>query len=594
MPLPQEFIDKLKFANPIEDVMGSYVTLKRTGRDYICLCPFHNEKTASCHVHTDKQYFHCFGCGAGGDVITFVMKYQNLDYWEAVKWLAERGNIPLPENNGYNSQKAENKKRIYEMNKQAARFFYSQLKTPAGKSCLDYLINKRKLSIETIKKYGMGYAPNSWNALKNHLLSLGYKEDEMISASLISRSQHNTKNTYDFFVNRAMFPFIDLTGHIVGFGGRALSPDDKRKYLNSKDTPCYSKEGFLFSLNFAKNAAVKDRKIILCEGNLDVISLSQAGFENAVASCGTALTDRQARSLTQYADHIIICYDADEAGQKATSKAIKILDNTGFKTTVVKIKGAKDPDEFLKLYGPVKFKSLLKGSEGSIEYELKKCREGIDADTDLGKIEYLKKAYRVLAAINSPVERDIYMSKLADETRVSKEAIRQEVESLHRKAVKKQEQINYQKMITFTDVKRDPINPQAYEHRREAQAEEGIIYYLYANPDKCTQLCSEITPQEFVTDFNRRVFECLSDKIQASVDYSVSTLNAEFSPDEMGKIVGILTHFEQLGVDDTVCKDYIRVLKSYNRSLSQQDATSSNENFIKALDQMRADSQAKQ
>ena len=587
MALPQEFIERLKAANPIEEIMDNYVTLKRTGRDYICLCPFHNEKTPSCHVHTDKQFFHCFGCGAGGDVITFVMKYQNLDYWEAVKWLAERANLTLPDNNGYNSKKAENKKRIYEMNKEAARFFYSQLKTEAGKACLDYLINKRKLSFETIKKYGMGFAPNSWNALKNHLMSLGYTEDELISASLISRSQHNTKNTYDFFVNRAMFPFIDLTGHIVGFGGRALSPDDKRKYLNSKDTPCYSKEGFLFSLNFAKNAAVKERKIILCEGNLDVISLNQAGFENAVASCGTALTDRQARSLTQYADHIIICYDADEAGQKATSKAIKILDNTGFKTTVVKIKGAKDPDEFLKLYGPVKFKSLLKGSEGSIEYELKKCREGIDTETDLGKIDYLKRAYRVLASLSSPVERDIYISKLADETRVSKEAIRQEVESLRRKAYKKQEQIQYQRMVSFTDVKRDPINPQAYEHRREADAEEGLIYYIYAHPDSCEKVCSQISPQEFVTDFNRRVFESLTSKIKSADDYSVSTLNAEFSPDEMGRIIGMLGKYEKLGVDEAVCSDYIGVLKSYAQSNQMADAASSDESFMKALEQMR-------
>ncbi|MBO5577256.1 MAG: DNA primase [Ruminococcus sp.] len=587
MPLPQDFIDRLKAANPIDEVMGSYVTLKRAGRDYVCLCPFHNEKTPSCHIHPDKEFFHCFGCGAGGDVITFVMKYHNLDYWEAVKMLAERGNVPLPENTGYSDAGAQNKKRIYEMNKQAARFFYSQLKTEAGKACLDYLINKRKLSVETIKKYGMGFAPNSWSALKTHMMSLGYSEQELIDASLISRSVHNTKKTFDFFVNRAMFPFIDLTGHIVGFGGRALSADDKRKYLNSKDTACYNKEKFLFSLNFAKNAAVKNRQIILCEGNLDVISLNQAGFENAVASCGTALTDRQARSLTQYADHIIICYDSDEAGQKATSKAINILENTGFKTTVVKMKGAKDPDEYLKLYGAARFKNLLKGSQGSVEYELTKRREGIDTDTDIGKIDYLKRAYGVLAGLNSPVERDIYTSRLSEEFGISKEAIRQEVEAQRRNARKQQEKREWQRTVTFTDKKRDDINPEAFEHPKEDYAEQGIIYFLFANPDSCDEVCKLVTPQEFVTSLNRRIFESLVTKIQTAQDFSVASFNAEFSPDEVGKIVSLMDKYEKLSVDMNVCRDYIDVLKQYARKQQQTNAAADNDSFMKELERLR-------
>ena len=587
MPLPQDFIDRLKAANPIDEVMGSYVTLKRAGRDYVCLCPFHNEKTPSCHIHPDKEFFHCFGCGAGGDVITFVMKYHNLDYWEAVKMLAERGNVPLPENTGYSDAGAQNKKRIYEMNKQAARFFYSQLKTEAGKVCLDYLINKRKLSVETIKKYGMGFAPNSWSALKTHMMSLGYSEQELIDASLISRSVHNTKKTFDFFVNRAMFPFIDLTGHIVGFGGRALSADDKRKYLNSKDTACYNKEKFLFSLNFAKNAAVKNRQIILCEGNLDVISLNQAGFENAVASCGTALTDRQARSLTQYADHIIICYDSDEAGQKATSKAINILENTGFKTTVVKMKGAKDPDEYLKLYGAARFKNLLKGSQGSVEYELTKRREGIDTDTDIGKIDYLKRAYGVLAGLNSPVERDIYTSRLSEEFGISKEAIRQEVEAQRRNARKQQEKREWQRTVTFTDKKRDDINPEAFEHPKEDYAEQGIIYFLFANPDSCGEVCNLVTPQEFVTSLSRRIFESLVTKIQTAQDFSVASFNAEFSPDEVGKIVSLMDKYEKLSVDMNVCRDYIDVLKQYARKQQQTNAAADNDSFMKELERLR-------
>ena len=347
MPLPPDFIERLKAANPIDEVMGSYVTLKRSGRDYVCLCPFHNEKTPSCYVHPDRDFFHCFGCGAGGDVITFTMKYNNLDYMEAVKLLAERGGVPMPQDSFFGEKKGsgEFKKRLYEMNRTAAKFFYSKLKTPEGRQCLDYLVNKRRLSFETIKKYGMGFAPNSWSELKSYMLSEGYTEDELLKGSLISSSKNNTKKTFDFFVNRAMFPFFDLTGHIVGFGGRALGEDDKRKYLNSRDTAGYNKEKYLFSMNFAKNACVKSKQILLCEGNLDVISLNQAGFENAVASCGTALTPQQVKMISNYAESVVICYDSDEAGQKATKKAIRLISETGMKTTVIRMDGAKDPDE---------------------------------------------------------------------------------------------------------------------------------------------------------------------------------------------------------------------------------------------------------
>ncbi|MBS6201971.1 MAG: DNA primase, partial [Ruminococcus bicirculans] len=544
MPLPIDFIERLKAANPIAEVMSSYVTLKRTGRDYVCLCPFHNEKTPSCHIHPDKEYFHCFGCGAGGDVITFTMKYNNLDYWEAVKLLAERGGVPLPEDNGYDSKRTDTRKRFYEMNKTAARFFYHQLKTQQGKECLDYLINKRKLSIETIKKYGMGFAPNSWSALKSYMLSEGFTEEELEQGSLISRSQKNTRNTFDFFVNRAMFPFIDLAGHIVGFGGRALTPDDKRKYLNSKDTLVYSKNRFLFSMNFAKNAAVKDKTILLCEGNLDVISLNQAGFENAVASCGTALTPEQAKIISNYADNVVICYDADGAGQKATTRAIKILGETGLKTTVIKMNGAKDPDEYINKFGADHFRHLLKKSDGAIEFELDKCKDGIDMDTDIGRIDYLKKAYKVLADISSPTEREIYAKKVAAEQNVSITTVNAELNAILKNRRYQYSKKEWTRTITFAD-KRDTINPEANEHRRESAAEAGIIYYLYNNHDACGDVLKRLPPDKFVTSFNRRVYESLTSKITDLQDCSVSSFNGEFSPEEVGKITEILEKYQK-------------------------------------------------
>lgn len=584
MPLPIDFIERLKAANPIAEVMGSYVTLKRTGRDFVCLCPFHNEKTPSCHVHPDKEYFHCFGCGAGGDVITFTMKYNNLDYWEAVKLLAERGGVPLPEDSGYDSRRTDTRKRFYEMNKTAARFFYHQLKTPQGKECLDYLMNKRKLTIDTIKKYGMGFAPNSWSALKSYMLSEGFTEEELEQGSLISRSQRNTKNTFDFFVNRAMFPFIDLAGHIVGFGGRALTADDKRKYLNSKDTMVYSKNRFLFSMNFAKNAAVKDKTILLCEGNLDVISLNQAGFQNAVASCGTALTPEQARLISNYADNVVICYDADGAGQTATARAIKILDETGLKTTIIKMNGAKDPDEYINKFGADHFRHLLKKSDGAIDFELEKCKEGVDMDTDVGRAEYMQKVCRVLLNIGSSVKQEIYINKIAAEQGVSKNSIKADMEKAISKERRQYSKRDWTRTITFAD-KRDTINPEANNHRRESAAEAGIIYYLYKNHDACEDILKRLPPDKFVTSFNRRVYESLTNKITDLQDCSVSSFNGEFSPEEVGKITEILENYSELGVDAKVAEDYINVLLSYKPKEKQEEM--SDDDFFKALEQMR-------
>lgn len=587
MALPLDFIERLKAANPIQEIMGSYVTLKRTGRDYICLCPFHNEKTPSCHVHPDKEYFHCFGCGAGGDVITFTMKYHNLDYWEAVKMLAERGGVPLPEDNGYNSRQADNRKRMYEMNKIAARFFYNQLRSNDGRQCLEYLIKVRRLTPETIKKYGMGFAPNSWTALKNHMLSEGFTEQELEAGSLISRSQKNTQKTFDFFVNRAMFPFFDLAGHIVGFGGRALSDDDKRKYLNSKDTLVYSKNRFLFSMNFAKNAAVKNRTILLCEGNLDVISLNQAGFENAVASCGTALTSEQAKIISNYADNVVICYDSDGAGQKATSRAIGILDELGLKTTVIKMTGAKDPDEYIHKYSPEHFKHLLNNSDGAINFELDKCREGIDTSNELGKIDYLKKAYKVLASVKSPVERDVYISKISLETGISRNAITEEINSIMKKERYAYNKKDWNRTVTFSNRKRDDINPEAFSHPKEAFAESGIIYYLYTNHDVCEELTKKLSPQNFVTNFNKRLYESLTEKIKNCEDCSISAFNGEFSPEEVGKLTEIIDKFDVLSVDSAVAEDYIRVINGYSEKNKKTDF--SDDDFISRMEKLKKD-----
>lgn len=586
MPLPIDFIERLKAANPIADVMGTYVTLKSSGRDYVCLCPFHNEKTPSCYVHPDKEYFHCFGCGAGGDVITFTMRYNNLDYWEAVKLLAERGGVPLPEDGGYDRGQGDRRKRIYEMNKKAARFFYDQLRSPEGLPCREYLA-KRGLTVDTIKQYGMGFAPNSWTKLKNHMMSLGYSEDELVEASLISRSKDDRGRTYDFFVYRAMFPFIDLRGNIVGFGGRALTPDDKRKYLNSKDTPVYNKNKFLFSMNFAKDVSVKEKKILLCEGNLDVISLNQAGFKNAVASCGTALTAEQAKLISNYSDEAVICYDSDEAGQKATKKAINILRECGLKVSVVTMKGAKDPDEFINRFGRDKFEHILKNASDSVTFELSNAMGELDMTSEAEKNDYLHKACGIISGLKSPIERDIYISKLAKEQGVSKQAIEEQINAMLRRDYYAKRKKQMQDSLNFA-VKRDPLNPDAVLHPRENTAERQLIYYVFTYPDKCADILSRLPADRFVTELNARIYAALTSKIVNGEDYSFSSFSEEFSPQEVDRITQIVSENSGNGIDAEVAEDCIRVLLDYKNSSSDDESELTDDDLLKMVEKLRS------
>ena len=585
MPLPVEFIERLKAANPIADVIGTYVTLKRSGRDYVCLCPFHNERTPSCYVHPDKEFFHCFGCHAGGDVITFIMRYNNLDYWEAVKFLAGRGNVPLPEDRTYDSKAGNKRKRIYEMNKKAARFFYDQLRSPEGKPCRDYLA-RRGLTAATVKKYGMGFAPNSWSKLKSYMLSEGYTEQELEEASLISRSQKNYQNTFDFFVFRAMFPFIDLRGNIVGFGGRTLDVNEKRKYLNSKDTPVYNKNSFLFSMNFAKEVSVKSKKILLCEGNLDVISLNQSGFENAVASCGTALTPQQAKLISNYSDEAVLCYDSDEAGQKATKRAIGILRECGLKVSVVTMEGAKDPDEYINKFGKAKFEHILGKAKDAVSFELSSAKTGIDLEDDVGKNDYMKKACNVLAQIRSPVERDIFISRVAKEQGISKDAVEQQVKSIMNYDERKRREKRRQESLAFAQ-RRDPLNPDAVTHVKENLAEQQLIYYVYNHPDRCKYLLERCPPDRFVTELNARIYGSLTSKIMAGEDYSFSTFYGEFSPEQVDRIVRIIDDYADKGIDSDVAEASAQVLLDYceKQSLAPKDDVTDDdlENLINSL-----------
>lgn len=558
MALPDSFIYELKQNNPIDSVMSSYVSLIRRGRNYVCLCPFHSEKSASCTLYPESESFYCFGCGAGGDVITFIMKIENLSYIEAVKFLADRAGMSMPDeakNNDFSRLKA----RILEINRTAARYFYDTLtKTPEGEKGRRYFA-ERQLKAATINKYGLGYAPDDWHRLHNYMRSKGYTDDELVTANLCARGKGD--NVYDVFRDRVMFPIIDLRGNVVAFGGRIIDGSGP-KYLNSSDTPVFKKSRNLFSLNFAKKT--QDKRLILAEGYMDVISINQAGFENVVATLGTALTPDQARLMKQYADEIIISYDSDGAGQAATHKAINLLSEAGAETRIIKMEGAKDPDEYIKKFGALRFGQLLDRSDGAIDFELRKCKNGLDTETEQGKVTYLRRCVELLAQINSSIEREVYISRLASENNISREVLVQQVNSIIRKNAGTERKNEKYEIESFGRQRRE--NPEAVAHLREYRAECGIISYLASNPDGLEYISSRINSDYFVTEFNRKVYEKMTERLKSAAEFDIMSLQSEFSADEMGKITEIIVGSRGVEIDRGALDDYIKILEEHKNS----------------------------
>ena len=579
MAFSESFIYELKQNNPIDSVMSGYVALKRQGRNSSCLCPFHSEKTASCVVYHETESFYCFGCGAGGDVITFIMKIENLDYLEAIKFLADRAGMSMPEDTG-GSQAAKIKARVLEMNRVAARYFFDTLAhSPDGEKGRRYF-KERELKTAAITKYGLGYAPDDWHRLSNYMLSKGYSEEELITANLCGRGRNG--KIYDQFRDRVMFPIIDVRGNVIAFGGRVIDGGD-RKYLNSSDTPVFKKSSNLFSLNFAKKS--DEDRLILAEGYMDVISINQAGFENVVATLGTALTQEQARLMARYAKEVIIAYDSDGAGQRATHKAIDLLSNAGVRPKVIRMEGAKDPDEYIKKFGELRFKQLLDKSGGAIEFELEKCREGLDMDTDEGKVEYLKRSANFLADISSSIEREVYISRIANDTGINKEVLVQQVKGIIGRRKKQDESREWTDIRTFRNKRRG--SPDEYAHPREYKAEQGVIAYLAENPEEAEYVLSRISPEQFTTDFNKKVYEKLLEKIKNSSFYDILSLQSEFTADEMGKITEIAINSKDVNIDRTIVDDFINILLS-GADNSVDVKNISDEEFLKYMEELKS------
>lgn len=581
MAISDDFLNELRSRVDIEDVISPYVNLKKRGRLSKGLCPFHNEKTPSFTVYPESQSFYCFGCGAGGDAITFVRRAENLDYVEAVKMLCERAGMKMPED-GYDDTLAKHRQRILAANREAAKFFYSTMMSPQGKIGLDYYLGRR-LSMQTIKHFGLGYAPDSWDALLKYMHSKGFTNQELFDANLVRRSEKNGKvHYYDNFKNRAMVPIIDLRGNVIAFGGRVLD-DSKPKYINTSDTLVYKKSNGVFALNFAKNG--NPSSLIVAEGYMDVIALHQAGFTNSIACLGTALTQEQARLVARYADEVILSYDSDEAGQKATKRAIGIFSETGVKIRVLKLTGGKDPDEIIKTYGREKFQNLLDGAANDIEYAILREREKYDLDSIDGKSKFLTAVADILAGANA-IEQDMYATKLATEMSVSKDAIISQIKRSYKRryAAKKKEQFN--EIVRETVAPKDNINAQRTKHARATMAEDVILASLMINPDFYKKLKDKVNEETFITDFNRRVYKSLSARLEDNRSIELSVFASEFSPEEMGRLAQFLAMKSTISNTVAECDDCIKILEQEKAKLSVKDPSQMSDEEFRNLFKM--------
>ena len=583
--IPEDIINEIKYRNDIETAVSQYVNLKRRGKNLVGLCPFHSEKTPSFTVYPENGSFYCFGCGVGGDVFTFTGLIENLDYMESIKLLAERSGISLPQD-GYDDSMQRLKKRIYDINRDTARFFHSFLMSPGGKWALDYLTG-RGLTVKTIKHFGLGAAPDSWDALIHHLKEKGYTESDMLAANVIGKS--NSGGIYDRFRKRVMFPIINIRGNIVAFSGRAMPGEDKQggKYVNTADTPVYKKSENLFGINFAKS--VCSERVILVEGNMDVISLHQAGFENTVAPLGTAFTTEQANLLSRYTKEIVLMLDADAAGQKAVRRASGLLENTGLSVRVVVIPDGKDPDEYIKKNGKERFAALLEGAVSDMEYKLLTAAKDIDLNNEDGRLKYLAAAAEIIAATDDIMTRDIYIGRLSEKYGVSRTALNARIDEL-RKRNSRQKQKKEITDIIRPKFTKDDINPERRKSIKGTAAEETLIAVLLKNPDFYKIAADKLPPEKMLTSLNRRIYETIISVLEHGGSLDISAFAEKLLPAEIGYLVS-LQNSEKAGKNpEIVLKDCIGVILEEDMLLeSAEKAESSVEEWAAGLQNLIAE-----
>ena len=555
MAFPEAFLDELTARNPIEDVVGQYVSLKRSGSNLFGLCPFHGEKTASFSVAPDKGIYYCFGCHKGGGVINFQMEVEGLSYPDAVRALAKRVGMEVPEDEQYQSRYRQ-QERLWALHKEAARFFHSQLYAPVGRAALEYAFG-RGMSKSILTTFGVGYAPDTWDSLVKAMRAKGYTEQELKDSGLVTVSQKNG-NLFDRFRDRLMFPIIDVRGNVIGFGGRIISNDkDTAKYLNSPETMIFNKRKNLFGLNLAKKT--KQDHLILVEGNIDVVALHQYGFDNAIASLGTSLTEEQAALMTRYTDQVVLIYDGDKAGQNATQRAIPILEKAGLQVKVLQIKDAKDPDEFLKKFGADKFKILLEGSANRVEYQLNSIRRKYDLREDDQKIKFVHEAAEMICTLGSAVQREVYGGRVAEAAGISADAMKMEIGKAYKRRIdrekKKQEKID----LAPAQAMKPKARSIRYDNMKSAMAEEAVIAMVLKDPsllDKTAELKKEM----FSVDVLGNVYGQLYQRHFQGLEVSLGVLSG-LEGEEMSHVAMIL-HKQSGPVSEDALRDCIRTIRS--------------------------------
>lgn len=554
MAFPENFIQDLTERSDIVDVVGSYVQLsKKSGANYFGLCPFHNERTPSFAVNPSGQFYHCFGCGKGGGVINFIMEIENLSYPDAVRFLANRAGIQMPEETF--DRDSRKRARLLSANKDAARWYYEQLSTPGGKRCTDYMAG-RGISPSVARRFGLGYAPER-GGFQQAMREKGYTDWELLDADLIRKGD---RGFYDTFRDRLMFPIIDVRGQVIGFSGRTLG-ESGAKYLNSRDTLVFNKGRNLFALNLAKKS--KAGYIILSEGNIDIVALHQAGFDSAVASLGTSLTPEQARLLSRYTGEVILCYDNDGAGIKASQRAIGILERLDLKVRVLRLTGAKDPDEYIRTRGPEAFRNLLEGSEDQVDYRLNSVKAKYDLSRDEEKVSYLREATALVASLPGSVERQVYAIRVAGEAGVGQDAVIREVERRRKQLVNKARRSEEQSMNRPERIAQPVEKELRYKDPVSAAAEEGVIRLLYLEP----ALASEaLLPdeKEFSSEALGRIYSVIREKIDRGEALNVGSLSGSLTREEMSLLVRILQKPEQLSNGRKALEDYIARIREQN------------------------------
>ena len=574
--ISRETIDEVLLRNDIESVIGAYVSLKRAGSNLKGLCPFHSEKTPSFTVYPQDNSFYCFGCGAGGNAITFIRKRENLDYPDAVEFLANRAGITVVrDERGIENRsiKKFDRARMFKMNADAAKYFHKSLfeNTKDARAALEYFTEQRGLSLSTIKHFGLGFAPNSFDLFSKHMLRLGYTYDELVAGFLCGKSERGSY--YDAFRNRVMFPIIDVSGNVIAFGGRVMD-DSKPKYKNSSDTPVFKKSRNLFALNFARMHCAET--MILCEGYMDVIAMHAAGFENAVATLGTAITSEQARMMSRYTKKVIISYDADEAGQKAAMRAIELLTATGLEVKILRVPGAKDPDEYIKTFGSDKFRQLLTESKSRFEYNVTNLLSKYDINIPQDKIKAIHEVEKLISETYSSAERDIYIRDIAKRFDVDQKSIKSDVERMLSKNAYMRNKEFSLKVKQQAQGYSDRVNPDFIKAPAVAKNEENVLGLLLLYPEhrKHVFLQNILNEEDFLTELNRKIFKYLKQSFLEKDD-SHSDLNEVFDTEQMGRIAHMKVSRMSLTDNGTeVLTDSIDALKkAVNKKNSQTTNT---------------------